>query len=354
MGSTINNTPDLFLSGRVVLSDGTPLTESVAIQTSCNGQKHTEGYTDPEGDFSIQFAGHTSSVMSSGIADADSSIRNGTSTNGDNTRDFRSCQILASLAGFSSDVIDLGPKYFGSGSIDVGRITLRRFGGVQGTTISASAAAAPSGATKAYFKGREDQKKDKWESAQKHFEEAVKIYPSYAPAWFELGRTQVLQNNVPGARESFEKARVADPKFVSPYQALAELAAREEHWAEVVQLTDTALTLNATDFPQFWFLNAIGNFDLHRLQPAEKSVREAIKLDGQHKMPKMEYLLGLILAQRQQYPEATEHMQRYLSMVSTPAEMADAQKQLSKLVQLSASAKLPATAKPSASTQTIK
>lgn len=344
-GTTLNNSPDLFISGKVVLDEGTPVTEPVAIQTMCNGRKHTETYTDHKGNFNFQFAGRTSTVLQGGLADADAAMNNGTSVGG-NTRDYRSCQILASLAGFNSDVIELTSKFSGFSSTDVGKIVLRRIGGVQGSTISASAAAAPESATKAFAKGRDDQRNEKWASAEKHFKEAARIYPQYAPAWFELGRTQVLENNLTSAQESFEKAQQADPKFVSPYQAMAELAARSNKWNEVAKYTDSVLALNSTDFPQVWFLNAIANFYLHNLSVAEKDVRQGIQLDPQHKMPKMEYLLGMILAQRGDFSGATEHMQRYLGMVSTPEEIAQAQKQLSKLVQLSASAKAQMPAQP--------
>jgi tetratricopeptide (TPR) repeat protein len=344
-GATLNTTPDIFLSGKVVLDEGVPITEPVAIQTMCNGQKHTETYTDTKGNFNFQFSSRTSTVMQGGFADGEATMRNGTSVSGD-SRDYRSCQILAALPGFNSDLIDLASKFSGFSNTDVGKIILRRMGGVQGTTISASAAAAPEDASKAFNKGRDDQKKEKWDSAEKHFTEAVRIYPNYAPAWFELGRTQVLQNNNAAAQQSFEKAQKADPKFVSPYQAMAELAARQNRWADVAKYTDSVLAMNSSDFPQVWFLNAIANYNLHNPPVAEKSVRQGIQLDPQHRMPKMEYLLGLVLAQRHDYGEATAHMQRYLGMVNTPEEIAVAQKQLSKLVQLTASTKGETPAQP--------
>src|SRR6516162_9745131 len=48
---------NLFLTGQVVVDDGTPVTESAAIQTVCRGEKHTETHTDSKGNFSFQFSG---------------------------------------------------------------------------------------------------------------------------------------------------------------------------------------------------------------------------------------------------------------------------------------------------------
>ena len=45
-----------FVTGRVALDDGTPVTDSVAIQTNCRGQLRTRGYSDSKGYFSIELS----------------------------------------------------------------------------------------------------------------------------------------------------------------------------------------------------------------------------------------------------------------------------------------------------------
>ena len=45
----------MLLSGKVVLDDGTPPPERVAIQRVCNGSSRREGYTDSRGNFQIAF-----------------------------------------------------------------------------------------------------------------------------------------------------------------------------------------------------------------------------------------------------------------------------------------------------------
>src|SRR4051794_6178245 len=44
----------IFLSGRVQMEDGGAPPESVVIETVCNGQGHSEGYTDAKGYFGIE------------------------------------------------------------------------------------------------------------------------------------------------------------------------------------------------------------------------------------------------------------------------------------------------------------
>src|SRR5205814_5726737 len=44
----------IFISGRVVMEDGTALTEPLVIETDCNGVGHSEGYTHAKGDVEIE------------------------------------------------------------------------------------------------------------------------------------------------------------------------------------------------------------------------------------------------------------------------------------------------------------
>src|SRR5688572_19730542 len=44
----------IYLSGKVVLDDGTPPPDSVVIERVCNGQPRAEAYTDSKGRFSFQ------------------------------------------------------------------------------------------------------------------------------------------------------------------------------------------------------------------------------------------------------------------------------------------------------------
>jgi len=63
-GNTQNlpQTP-IFISGRVMLEDGSAPTESVVIERVCSGVSHSEGYTDSKGYFSIQLGARNTGVM---------------------------------------------------------------------------------------------------------------------------------------------------------------------------------------------------------------------------------------------------------------------------------------------------
>jgi tetratricopeptide (TPR) repeat protein len=333
----------IFLSGKVVLDDGAELTEQVAIQTICKGQKRTETYSDSRGNFSFDLGSQNAFSGAAGMIDADTSFSEAMSTRRNSQRDWRDCELQAALPGFSSESIQLSSRISGFESSDIGRLTLHRLVHVDGLTISVTSALAPGPARKAFEKGREQEKKNHWDKAQESFEKAVQFYPQYAVAWFELGRAQGKNNNPTGERESFGKALAVDPKYVSPYRALAQLGASEKRWADVIEVTDKLLRLNPVDFPEAWLLNSVGNYLGQNFEAAEKSARQGIKIDEAHTTPKLEYLLGMLLLRKQDYAGASQHMQLYLSLATQPAELAEAHKQLAEIARLSAMAGIPAT-----------
>ncbi len=341
LGTPVRGT--IFLSGRVVLDDGSELTEPVAIQTICRGQKRTVTRSDFHGGFSFELGSQNPMADVAGISDAetDNSWSDSMTSSRRGQRDYRDCELQAVLPGFSSELIQLSSKISEFESSDIGRVTLHRLAHVDGLTISVTSALAPSGARKAFDKGREQEKKSQWDKARESFEKAVQLYPQYAVAWYELGRVQQQEKNMTGARQSFDQARAADPKYVSPYNALAKLGASEKRWADVVEITDKLLRLNPVDFPEAWLLNSVGNYSGQNFEAAENSARQGIKVDEAHRTPKLEYVLGMLLLRKQDYAGASQHMQQYLSLATQPAELDEARKQLAEIERHSSSAGLP-------------
>ena len=77
------------------------------------------------------------------------------------------------------------------------------------------------------------------DSAQHDLEKAVQAYPQFAEAWYQLGKVdEVLKPQ--DAWPAYSKAAAADPLFSPPYEHLAQLAAQQKKWQEVVDATDKA------------------------------------------------------------------------------------------------------------------
>jgi regulator of sirC expression with transglutaminase-like and TPR domain len=133
----------------------------------------------------------------------------------------------------------------------------------------------------------------------------------------------------------------ADPKFITPYLHLASIAVREQKWKEVVETTDRALALDPFDYPVAFFYNSVANYNLQNMEAAEKSAVEARKLDSQHRIPKIEHLLGAILAQRQDYAGAAEHMKSYLKFAPQASDADAVRKQLAEVERQLAASNAP-------------
>ena len=316
----------IFLTGKVVMDDGTPPPDRVAVQIVCRAQPRTIGYTDRKGNFSADMNDRRTTAQYQDASENDPGFGNNPFGSNSRTRgglasELMGCDLQVSLAGFRSDVYHLGSRR-SLDNPDVGTLFLHRLSNVEGLTISATSALAPKDATKALDRARDDEKKQKWQDAQKELNKAVSLYPKYAAAWYELGNVQREQKDIEGARQSYAKALEADPKFVSPYLQLGDLAGREKKWQETVDDTDRLLRLNPVDFPQAWFLNAVANFNLGKIDAAEKSAREGLSHDDAHHLPRINLLLGAILAQKHDYAGSAENFRTYLRY-SPNAEDAD-------------------------------
>jgi len=347
-GTPQERTPSLeprpiFLSGKVMMDDGTPPPESLVIERVCNGVARPEAYTDSKGRFSFQVGQNMNVMADASVSSAADPLGGFGSqqqqrgafgqSRGLSERDLMSCELRASLPGYRSDIVNLAGRRM-MDNPDVGVIILRRMGNVQGTTISATTMQAPKDAKKAFEKGADALRKKKFEEAQKQFEKAVELYPKYAVAWFELGMLHQQRKQGEPARKAYAEALAADAKYVKPYLQLALLSVQEQKWQEVADTTGRVLKLNPFDFPSAYFYNSVANFNLRNFDAAEKSAREALKLDSQHRIPKIEHLLGVILVNKRDYTGAAEHMKSYLQQAPEASDIELVKKQLADIERL--------------------
>jgi tetratricopeptide (TPR) repeat protein len=281
----------IFISGKVVLEDGGELTDPVAIQTICKGQRRIETYTDRRGNFYFQL-GDPNAAGQAGFNDASNSAMSGRMSIAAR-RDSRDCQLEAVLAGFSCKSVQLSARSSQLENIDVGRVPMHRLEHVDGTSISVTSAQAPSAARKDLEKARQKLSKGKWSDAEKLLQSAVRIYPRYAVAWCELGRVQLHNQQLPAAEQSFNHAVASDAKYVDSYDGLTQVAVQARDWPSVIEITDKLLILNPVDFPDAYYFNAAANYYLKKFDAAQKSALQGIRVDEAHRIPKLQYVLAV-------------------------------------------------------------
>jgi tetratricopeptide (TPR) repeat protein len=331
----------IFLEGKVVLDDGTPPPDNIVIERVCNGRGRPEAYTNSKGQFSFQ-VGQNSAIMSDasvsgpgqygGITGANRSNNSslGSSTRGGggmNDNALMGCELRAALPGFTSSTVNL-TGHRSLDNPDVGTIILHRLAKVDGFTFSATSAYAPKDAKKAYEKGREALKKEKTEEAEKQFTKAVDVYPKYAMAWYELGRLYEDQKKTDEAQKAFEASLKADSKYVSPYAELTRMAAKKQDWEHTLEYSEKLLKLNPYVSPEVYFYSAVANYNLKNFDAAEVSTRAALKMDTDHRSPRLNQLMGVILAQKQDYAGAADNLKTYLALAPDSADAPQVKKQL--------------------------
>ena len=340
-------TPPIFVSGRVVLEDGTAPAGQVVIETVCNGSPHAEGYTDSKGYFTIQLGARNtgmiqdasefssrSGMSQGGMSGAGTSGPTGSSQSQE--RKYMGCDLQAKLSGYRSQTVPLS----GRRSLDdpnIGTILMHRNGPAEeGQTISAVSLSAPKDAKKAYDKGLDAIKKKKYEDAQNNFEKAVEVYPKYATAWYELGLLQAGQGKMDMAHKYFDKSSECDPKFVKPYIQISILELQASKWQGLADVTEKLVKLDPFGYPEAFYYNSVANYNLHHFEVAEKSAVAAERLDTRHAIPQVSHILGLILALKKDYAGAAEHFKAYLQYAPDAKDAAKVRAQLAEVEKITA------------------
>jgi len=322
-----------FISGKVVVDDGTPPPDSVVIERLCRGNSHTEGHTDARGAFGFEM-GHDDMVTSA--ADTGAAILNPnavivSSDPGANLNSpYRECELRANLPGYRSDVVSLA-TYRADGNTDIGTIILHKMGDVEGRVISANTAGAPKNAAREYDKGMDALKKGKGDDASKAFAKATELYPAFAAAWFELGKLQAGQFQTDAAHKSFTTAVASEPKFLNPYLQLSQLAFKAKNWQELATISGQALKLDPFDYPDLFYLNGLAHYGLKEMDAAETSFRATQKLDTTNHYPKTHQYLAGILVQKKELTAAVQELSDYLKLAPDAPDIAAIRRQLRQL-----------------------
>ena len=339
----------VYLSGKVIIDDGSAVPPNINIERFCGGIAKTVAYSGPNGRFSFRWA-DTSGIVAD-ASDAGSSSAHNTSPHGFGSSQSAgganilaadpfgsrmiNCSLRASLAGYKSDAIDVFNRR-STDNPDIGTIALHRIAGVEGVSISVTSMQAPKPAKAAYEKGLAALLKDKPADASKEFEKAVSLYPKYADAWVNLAKLRLASGAVPAGRDALNKAMDADPRLVGPYLELGLLAAKEGKWEETARYLDRAVELDPADYAQAWYTDAVANFNLARYDAAEKSARDAVKLDPHNLNPRAQYLLGLVLAEKKDYAGAAEQLNAFIKLAPNAPDLPQVKQRLSEIEKLGA------------------
>jgi predicted Zn-dependent protease len=202
---------------------------------------------------------------------------------------------------------------------------------VHSPRVAAAHLQVPAKARKEYAEACAALKGKKAENLEKHLRKAVQEYPKYSAAWVTLGQVLAARQENEEARTACSQGSTADPSYVPAYLCLADLAAREKAWDEVLKLTGRALALDPSSNAVAYEYNAAANLRVNKLADAEKSALRALQIDKNNSEPRVHFVLAQIYEAKGDPEKEAVQLREYLKFASNPEDVAMVKQYLSEL-----------------------
>jgi hypothetical protein len=307
------------LLGKLAVEGGHLPWQPLLVSVLCKGSVVNQTQTDLQGRYVIRFT--NTKGMPGSPDDAQRQME----------RQYEGCTVQAMLAGFHSSNVTITQHNL-LDEPNLATIMLSPEGRGGGTELSSTSDKAPVNAMREFEKARAAWLDQKPDSAEKSLEKAIKLYPSFAEAWLQLGKLQEI-SDPKSARDSFMKAQVADPNYVLPYEQLAALSTKDQKWQETLDNTNHALQLDPAGTPEVWYYDALAKFQIGKTDDAQTSAVKALAIDPRHSELGTEQLLAVIQARKGDYLGALEHLQNTLTYLPAGPNADLVKQQIAQLMQ---------------------
>ena len=218
---------------------------------------------------------------------------------------------------------------------------------VRTPVVAATTLAVPPKAKKDYSEACAALKDKKIEIAEKHLRVAVQVYPNYSLAWVTLGQMLAAENHTEDARNACAQGAAVEPKYLPAYLCLADIAAREKAWGDVLLLSNRALDLDPSTTAISYEYNAAANLRINKLDDAERGALRALSIDKGNTDPRAHFLLAQIYEARGDRTNEIAQLREYLKFAKDPDDISAAKQYLSQVEQSAVSAANPAVQKES-------
>jgi predicted Zn-dependent protease len=295
--SAIADEYPVILHGKVMMEDGSAPPVQVAIERICSDQNGSMPgvLTDKKGEY----------IWRMNI----------------DPLETRSCVIRATHAGYTSSSVPVSGVDTTHTTLDLPPITIHN-SVAEPDVIYFPENGLPGKAKSDFTAARKALDNRDTAGAASHLEAVVAAAPKFAPAWHGLGVVDENLQKSAEAQAAFEHAIAADPKLLPPYVMLARLCIKTKDWNCAAKASDALIKADLKHlYSEIYLHQAVARYELKDLSGAEESVREAIRVDGNNKRPRAEYVLGRILEAKGDVAGAKEHMTKYLTMDPAPADI---------------------------------
>ncbi len=202
---------------------------------------------------------------------------------------------------------------------------------IQSSTVSVTGMEISSQAKEQFTSSCEAIQKKNLKEAKQRLDRIVGDYPKYAAAWVLLGQTSKEQGNFKQAENSCARARDADPNYLPSYLCLADLAARQDDWNKVAELTNHALGMHPVRAPGAYYYNTLAYFYLKQWPEAEHSGLLALQDSSKKEKSELHWLLAKVYEQKKDRDAEAQQLREYLALGPDGADASTVQRILKQI-----------------------
>jgi Ca-activated chloride channel family protein len=306
----------VLFHGKVTLQDGSPPGKLVLIQRTCEGADQSI----PEGAASAKTGEYLVSLRMNELGQIQSSL---------DMYATLPCVLEAELKGYVSSKIDLSNRLtMLNPRLPVIVLTPKS----QTTTAFSTPSNVPHSAQKDWSLAIKQLTERNWTAAEAPLKAVVQAAPKFPSGWAALGTLYGNLGKAEEARTALLKAVELDPKPLTNYLSLARAQVDVKDFKGAV---DTSQILIQRDtkhtYVEAYYLGAIALYQLHDFDKAQAQIDDAIRMDKLRELPRAEYVLGLILEAKKDYPGAEQHLKSFVLLHPRAKEVAKVNERLANL-----------------------
>lgn len=185
---------------------------------------------------------------------------------------------------------------------------------VQSATVSATGLELSGEARDQFNEGCSSLQKKKTKDAEHRLNRVVELNPKYAAAWVLLGQANKDQGKLKEAAEFCTRAKEADANYLPGYLCLADVAARQDEWKKVAELTDQVIGMHPVRAPSAYYYSTLAYFNLKQWTEAEKSAQQALQDSSKVEKLELHWLLAKIYEQKRDRDSEAQQLREYLAL----------------------------------------
>jgi predicted Zn-dependent protease len=183
---------------------------------------------------------------------------------------------------------------------------------VRAGTVDVQNLSIPSNAKHEFEKACDASKKNKYEEVEQHARAAIEKFEKYPAAWVILGLTLEEQQKANDAHDACAHAATADAAYLPAYLCSAEVSTRNAEWKQVLNASNTAISLNLGGDSYAFFYRATAYLHMNNLEEAKKNALQAAQIDVNHNEPSLDLLMAQIYERGGDKEQAIAQLQQLL------------------------------------------